>query len=75
MITLKSIEMHKETKDSFTIINTINSWKKEKMTCEEVNKFYFNKISKSNFNPICVIDYIIIDEKTGETYNMSNMRL
>jgi hypothetical protein len=61
------------TNNTFTVINEQTNWQKSSMTFEDVRKFHFNKMSKSNFNKIAVVDYQIKDEKTGEVFNMSNM--
>ena len=63
------------TQSTFTVTNTMTGWNKSSMTFEEVRKFHFNKMSKSGFNPLAVVDYQIKDEKTGEVFNMSNMVL
>ena len=63
------------TQSKFTVTNTQTNWTKSNMTFEEVRKFHFNKMSKSNFSKVAVVDYQITDEDTKEVYNMSQVSL
>ena len=63
------------TQSKFTVTNTQTNWSKSKMTFEDVRKFHFGKMSKSNFSKVAVVDYQITDEDTKEVYNMSQVSL
>lgn len=60
---------------TFTIKNTQTGWSKSGMSFLDVKKFHFSKMQKSNFNPIAMVDYQVIDEVNSEVFNMSNMTL
>jgi hypothetical protein len=62
-----------ETTNKFTVKNTQTGFTKKDMTFADVRKFHFAKMSKSNFSPVAVVDYQIIDQTTKEVFNMSNM--
>ena len=63
------------TQSKFTVTNTQTNWSKSRMTFEDVRKFHFGKMSKSNFSKVAVVDYQITDEDTKEVYNMSQVSL
>lgn len=63
------------TQSKFTVTNTQTNWSKSNMTFEEVRKFHFNKMSKSNFSKVALVDYQIADDSSGQVYNMSQVSI
>lgn len=57
---------------TYTITNTMTNWTKSGMTAEQVKQFCFNKLQKSGFSPVALVDYQIKDDQTGETLPLSN---
>jgi len=60
---------------TYTITNTQTGWSKSSMSADEVKQFHFNKLSKSGFSPIAVVDYQVKNEQNNEIYNLSNLSL
>jgi hypothetical protein len=60
---------------TFTIQNTETGWIKADMTAQEVKEFCFKKLSRNNFNAICLVDYTITDEQTSERFPLSNWKI
>lgn len=48
---------------------------KQRIKWDDVKRFAFNKMSSTNFNPIALVDFTIIDEATGETFPLSQIFL
>ena len=63
------------TQSKFTVTNTQTNWSKSNMTFEEVRKFHFNKMSKSNFSKVALVDYQIADDSSGQVDNMSQVSI
>lgn len=54
--------------DSIYTINNKQTGKlvKSGMTFQEVKRLVFNKMSRNNFNDVCLVDYQVVDEANGD---------
>ena len=63
-----------KTTNTYSIKNEVTGKVvKTALNFNDVRKFKFNKMSKSNFSPVACVDYIVIDEVGKDTFPLSQI--
>lgn len=61
------------TNSIFTVKNTLNGKSKSEMTFEDVKRMHFTIMQRHKFKKSSLLDLVVVDQNTNESFNMINM--